>query len=410
VQAQEVVGVKVKNNNIQRSRITWLSFQYLDSFLSKTAYMQISKSLAELGNDIDFFALRSKKHFKSENPNMRLFAVPLRSVPIITGLSYVILLLLLLPLYIAKRRPDFIITEPRFGSTFFSLELKFFTNSIRPALILDIRSTPVTIISFRALLNSLWFNSSVALAKRTFDGLTAATKEMKYEICNKFNLNPEMIYVWKNGVDLELFSPEKYDDTLMRKRLGVNGKFVVFYHGAFRINGGVVETIKSIKLLESKYPDIVLFLLGSGPGLSLFKKTINENEVGDSVIIHSPVDYTDVPRYIAIGNVGIVPLPDIPDWRYQSPLKLVEYLAMKKPVIVTDIPANREFIKDDKCGIYLSSVNPEEIARAISFVYKNKEELQEFAKSERTIPIKEYDWKTVATKFEEYLQEFAGRN
>ena len=147
--------------------------------------------------------------------------------------------------------------------------------------------------------------------------------------------------VWGNGVDLKLFSSEKYDGNDMRKRLGLNGKFVVFYHGVFRINGGIIETIKSIKILENKYPDIVLFLLGNG-NESLMRQVIQENKVQDRVIIHAPVDYADVPKYIAIGNIGIVPLPNIPDWRYQSPLKLVEYLAMKKAVIATDIPANRE--------------------------------------------------------------------
>jgi glycosyltransferase involved in cell wall biosynthesis len=394
------------NSERKGHRILWLSFQNLDEFLSKTAYIEICKQIAGLGNQVDFFAMRSKKLFKSDNPNMHLFAFPLRTVPIVGPLFYVVLVLIFLPFYLLLRKPDFVITEPKFGSMFYGLVFKLFPPSIRPLLLMDIRSTPVVVTTFRDHLNSIWFSYSVIIAKAMFDGFTVATKEMKNELCFKFQVKPGQMYVWKNGVDLKLFSPEKYDRDEMRKKLGLTDKFVIFYHGSFRLCG-IVETIKSVKLLEEKYPDLVFFLLGAGGGLKLYERIIQEDGIGDRVVIHSPVDYEDVPKYIAIADVGIVPLPDIPDWRNQSPLKLIEYLAMRKTVIATDIPANREFIGADKCGIYLSSVAPEEIAKAIEFVYERKEELGFCEKMETTVPIKDYDWRKIAENFECYLQEFA---
>jgi glycosyltransferase involved in cell wall biosynthesis len=391
----------------KRYRIAWLSFQNLDRFLSKTAYIEISKNLAELGNQVDFFAIRSKKLFNSDNPKMRLFAVPLRTLPILSAYSYVILLFLLFPFYVLIRKPDFVITEPKFGSTFFSLEFKLFPASLRPKMIMDIRSTPVALHTFRDSLNSFWFNSSIIMAKETFDAFTVATREMKNEICNDFQVNPSQMRVWKNGVNLKLFSPELYDRDKIRKMLGLEDKFIIFYHGSFRSNGGIVETIKSIKLLEKKYPNLIFFLLGNGGGLSLFKQIIQKNRIQDKIVIHPPVEYNDVPKYIAISDVGIVPLPNIPDWRNQSPLKLVEYLAMKKTVIATNIPANREFIGEDKCGIYLSSVDPEEITKAIELAYKRKEEFRACDISETTILIDDYDWRKIAENFESYLKEFS---
>jgi glycosyltransferase involved in cell wall biosynthesis len=401
------VHTQSANQHIQKSKIAWISFQVLDLFLSKTAYLEISKNLAELGNQVDFFAIRSKRMFESESPNMRLLAVPIRTLPFLTSFFYAVFVAAVLPFYIAVRRPDFLVTEPKIGSLFFSLELKFFPRSLRPRLIMDIRSTPVEIFTFRNFLGALWFNSSVATARKTFDGFTVATEQMKRQICCEFHLNPKAMRVWNNGVDLKLFSPEKYNRNQLRKNLGLNGKFVVFYHGSFRRNGGILEVIKSIKILESKYADIVLFLLGSGSVLPLFKQQIQESKIQNRVIIHAPVDYAAVPKYIAVGDIGIVPLPNIPDWRFQSPLKLVEYLAMRKIVIATDIPANREFIGEDKRCIYVSSVDPEEIAKAIAYAYDNRERLRERGLSERTIAIKDYDWKNVAETFESYLQEFA---
>jgi hypothetical protein len=41
---------------------------------------------------------------------------------------------------------------------------------------------------------------------------------------------------------------------------------------------------------------------------------------------------------------------------------------MEKAVILTDIPAHRAVIGEAKCGVYISSVNPMEIAKAIEYV------------------------------------------
>jgi glycosyltransferase involved in cell wall biosynthesis len=148
----------------------------------------------------------------------------------------------------------------------------------------------------------------------------------------------------------------------------------------------------------------LLFLLGDGE-VELYKRVISDNKIFDKVIIHSPVDYNEVPKYISICDVGIVPLPNIPDWRYQSPLKLVEYLAMKKPVIATDIPANRELIANNECGIYLSAVNPTAIAAAIAYAYDNKEKLLSCTKSEKIPSVDEYDWVNVARQLKKYICE-----
>jgi glycosyltransferase involved in cell wall biosynthesis len=127
------------------------------------------------------------------------------------------------------------------------------------------------------------------------------------------------------------------------------------------------------------------------------------NGLQDHVLIHSPVDYLDVPKYIAMSNVGIVPLPNHPYWRHQCPLNLLEYLAMGKVVILTDIPANRLVVGDKECGIYLSSVKPIEIAKVIEYAYDNKEKLGEWGKNCRAIIDKEYTWERVATNLEKYL-------
>ena len=76
---------------------------------------------------------------------------------------------------------------------------------------------------------------------------------------------------------------------------------------------------------------------------------------------------------------------------------------MEKPVILTDIPAHREIVGKSKSGIYISSVDPEEIAEAISYAYRNHENLDKWGVAGRTIIKDKYTWEKIAKVFKEYL-------
>jgi glycosyltransferase involved in cell wall biosynthesis len=164
-----------------------------------------------------------------------------------------------------------------------------------------------------------------------------------------------------------------------------------------------------MKLLKRTGLPIVLFLLGDGPAVDRLENLVQSATLQDMVIIHKPVDYSEVPKYIGISDVCIVPLPDHPYWRFQSPLKLLEYLAMEKVVIATDIPAHRSVMGEEKCGIYISSTEPEEIAKAIEYAYFNRENLEEWGKGGREIVKREYTWKKVARDLENFLLSVSER-
>jgi glycosyltransferase involved in cell wall biosynthesis len=299
------------------------------------------------------------------------------------------------------------VTEPRDGTVLGLMSTFLLPSSMRPKIVLDIRSTPVEAVGLRGYITTLCFNTSIRIAKRLFDGITIITPLMKEEICEKFHINSEFVGVWTSGVSTTLFKPEKYvqKGIELRKRIGLDGKFVIFYHGSLSFHRGLIESINSIELLKGKFQNVVLFLLGSGPALPSIKKLIQEKKLQDNVIIHAPVNHTNVPKYIALCDVGIVPLPDLPDWRHQCPLNLLEYLAMRKVVIATNIPANLEVIGKSRCGIYVSSADPVEIAKTIMYAHDNKDKLEEWGSYGRIIVKEKYSWKKVAKDFENYLLE-----
>jgi len=385
----------------QKEKIVWISFLVLDLFLHKTSKIEILKQLSARGYDVHLFAIRSKKNVQLNNSNVHLIAIPLRYFPMVTTCLFAFLLFIFLPFYIIIKRPNVIITQS--DPSILGFVWKPLFRPFKLKVILDIRSTPVEINSFRDSLGALWFNISVVVAKKLFDGITTITPLMKKEVCDKFQIDPNFIGVWTSGVSTTLFEPERFNGSEMRKKLGLANKFIIMYHGRFDLHKGIIESVKGIEKLESKYHDVVLFMFGNGPALPVLKKLVRKKRIMDKAIIHDAVDYEEVPKYISMCDVGIVPLPDLPYWRHQCPLKLLEYLAMKKVVIVTDIPAHRQIVGKSKCGVYISSVDPREIAKAIAYAYDNRERLKDWGSYGRRIVEEKYDWRKCGEDFENYL-------
>lgn len=105
------------------------------------------------------------------------------------------------------------------------------------------------------------------------------------------------------------------------------------------------------------------------------------------VIFHKAVPFEDVPQFIAAADFGVVPLPDQPQWRYQTPTKLLEYLSMGKPVIVTDIPAHRWILGNSSLAFFCKQGRPSEIAEAIFQCLGDRR------------PVEEFDGKQIAETF-----------
>ncbi len=395
-----------QKSNVRGKKICWISFLVLDKDLHKTSQIEILKSLAERGHQTSLFGTYSNERFESKIKNVQVISIPLRYISLLTALMYTVLLFISLPFYLAFSKTDYVIIEPQ-SPVFISLiPTRLFPKSRRPKVVLDIRTTPVDGTQTGQSL----FKLSIYAGKKLFDGMTIITPMMRTEVCNQFQIDSATMGVWPSGVSTTLFNPENYDRTALRKASDIDDKFVVFYHGSIGQSydqvqaRGLVESIKSIQTLKKRHPDLVLYMLGDSRSFYLLKKLITKYDVHDRVILHDKVSYEDVPKYIAMCDLALIPF-DLPIWRNQCPLKLLEYCSMEKVIIVTDIPAHRYILGTCKSAVFIPASSAEEIANAISHVHENVGSLQEGSRCGRAIIEEKYSWPQVAASFEKYLLE-----
>lgn len=381
--------------------IVWISSLVIDMHLHKTSRLEILRALSKRGYQVRLIASYSSKNNPSERLGVPTLLIPLRYFPAVSPSAYTIVLSLLLPLLFIRSRPNYAVIEPDVTVLGIASTL-LLPKSIRPKIILDIRSTPVNTIGVGGFLKSFFFRISMHISRKFFQGITIITEMMKNEVSQVFRIDPHCIGVWTSGVSTGLFDPQNFDGVGFKKYVGLENRFVVFYHGMLGEKRGIMQTIKAIEILKSKYPDLVLFLLGGNADFDL-KELAQKLGVEKMVVVRNSVSYADVPRYISMCDVGLVPLPNVPDWRNQCPLNLLEYLAMEKPVVATDIPANREVLGKCKCGIYAASASPEEIAQAIAYALENRVEIENWGAFGKKLIEERYTWNKAAENFDTYL-------
>jgi glycosyltransferase involved in cell wall biosynthesis len=146
--------------------------------------------------------------------------------------------------------------------------------------------------------------------------------------------DPDRVHVVSNTVDLETF-----DDTAAPVR-GFDGEFVVAYVGSFGPHRGLETAIDAMPALVERVPHARLLLVGSA-GDDAYDRRLRERAdatgVGDHVTFTGWVEFADVPRYVAASDVTTVLHRDNPHTATTVPHKLFQYMALGKPVVVTDV-------------------------------------------------------------------------
>ncbi len=249
-----------------------------------------------------------------------------------------------------------------------------------PVLILRVTSNPVeTGGTLRSMITIFHWMTSVKLAGVLFDRIYFISPMMGQHYSKLLHIPPNKIGTWPSTINMRLFDSEakslRASARSIRQKLALSRRFVVLHHGVLTKSRGVMETVKAFKLLKEKDVKTTLFLLGDGSAKAEIQEYVSTNDLDGYIRLHEPVPYRDVPIYVAICDLGIVPLPDNSWWRYQCPTKLLEYLAMNKPAIVTDIPGHRWILGSANFAQYINQVSATEISNAVMKAMSEHESL-----------------------------------
>ncbi len=123
----------------------------------------------------------------------------------------------------------------------------------------------------------------------------------------------------------------------------------------------------------------------------------------ERVTLIDTIPHQEVPAQIQRHHAGILPFPPCDAWNTSSPIKLFEYMACGKPVIVTDIPAHRNVLNGKPFAFFARDASPEALAGAIRQAYAARNQFLELGRLARQQVLAQHTWAQQAERLSAFL-------
>lgn len=195
-----------------------------------------------------------------------------------------------------------------------------------------------------------------------------------------YGMNPEKTIVFPWGVDLEHFS--------MRQAKGRQEGFVLFCNRAWETRYGVDVLARAFVKVAQQREDVRLILLGGGSQGAKIRKILQSGGAEEYVTFGGHISQTDLPRWYHMADLYISP-----SHVDGSSVSLMEALACGLPCLVSDIPANKEWVFEDENGWLFRDGDADHLAEKILAAMNQREKLPEIGKTSRGVAEKRADWK-----------------
>lgn len=155
--------------------------------------------------------------------------------------------------------------------------------------------------------------------------------------------------------------------------------------GSMSVRTGVLNVVKAVANLNQKGRTVKLKLIGDpriDPKLyRQIQEVIQKNGIQDKVMITGRVPYFQIPFELADCRIGVIPLLDIPKFQNNIATKQFEYMASAMPVIASDLPPQKIFIKENFNGFHYKPGAIEKLMNKMNYFLDNETEIQRMGKN-----------------------------
>ena len=234
--------------------------------------------------------------------------------------------------------------------------------------------------------------------------MALAINECLKELIIKLGAPAQRTHLLKAGIDTNKFNLS-IDGNKIRQQYGIAPEdCVLFFMGFLYHFSGLKEVAQNIGILGNNH--LKLLIVGEGDAFKELNAIRDKCNLQNSIIITGKKPYQEIPGLIAAADICMLPAyPDEPIMQDIVPIKLYEYMAMKKPVISTKLPGvMKEFGKDNGM-VYID--RPEDAIDKALELFSNGSISNLGNKARRFA--ERNSWDKIADEFEKLLKEATKR-
>lgn len=238
--------------------------------------------------------------------------------------------------------------------------------------------------------------SSFKRIYQTVHHLIVHSNANRNQLISEFGIIPDKISIIPVGTETPGKPLISQIEARERLKLPLTCQLILFF-GTIRKNKGLSLLIKSMSLVASANPDIMLLIAGNIPFRSTFDeytKLIRNLNLQEKVISHIKwIKDDEVELYFRASDIVVLPYTSFAS---QSNVLLQAY-KYHRPVVVTEVGSLGETIDEDETGLKCK-LSAESISSAIITLTANRRIYDRFAENMATLVKNKYHWDIVAKK------------
>ena len=209
------------------------------------------------------------------------------------------------------------------------------------------------------------------------------------------------------GIDAAL---ARAPDLSRERTLLPSGVPCLLYLGALDKVRRVDFLIRAFSLVRSAVPAARLYLVGKGVDPSdttLLEDEAARLDLGSSVVFVGQLPQAEALKYVQEADVCATPLYPTPVLRVASPTKLVEYMALGKPVVANDHPEQKRLLQAGGAG-YCVPYEERAFADAAVKLLQNPREARLMGLQGRAYVLEHRTYAVIADEVEKTLYRVLG--
>ncbi len=196
-----------------------------------------------------------------------------------------------------------------------------------------------------------------------------------------YGMDPDKTNVFPWGVDLEKFNVQTLKHTNRES-------FTLFCNRSWEPRYGVDVLARAFVKVAQQKENVGLLLLNDGSQGNIIRNILQRGDVLDRVSFGGQVSQNDLPDWYHMADLYISP-----SHVDGSSVSLMEALACGIPSLVSDIPANKEWITEGENGWLFRDGNVDDLAGKILAAMNQQEKLPQIGAAGRRSAEKRADWK-----------------
>lgn len=212
----------------------------------------------------------------------------------------------------------------------------------------------------------------------------------------------DRITVLPNGVHVHRYEDLPPKDELRHElQLPVSKTIACFSGNLYEGRG-----IENIVYCARKFQDMYFLVIGGSPeDVGRYRHMAADGGIRN-LHFKGYLPGIAIPRYLKAADILLMPntlQSNVHSMDYTSPMKMFDYLAAGKPIIVSDFPVLREIFTHQHNAFLVPADSEAEFARGVQWVLKNPAAAEEMAAQAR-IDSQQYSWEKRAATYLSFVK------